>query len=139
MKCILLLSFFAMNAQAFELSVLVKNRKSAASKIIFGYFLNADGFPMDNKKVAAQSDAKRNEDGSTTCDFKDVKEGKIAVAVQEDLNGNGKMDLTFVGYPKEPWGVSKVAPMHTFGPPTFDEAALIIKENIRITISLNQP
>lgn len=39
-----------------------------------------------------------------TFGFRDVAPGRYAVAVQHDLNANGKLDRSMVGSPKEPWG-----------------------------------
>jgi uncharacterized protein (DUF2141 family) len=78
---------------------------------------------MGSKKAAMVVNG-ATEGDKTRCKFANVKAGRLAVAVQEDLNGNGKVDTTFVGFPKEPWGVTKNAPMHTFGPPKFDKAAI---------------
>ena len=42
-----------------------------------------------------------------THSFRDLKPGTYAIAVSHDLNGNHITDTTWVGIPKEPWGVSK--------------------------------
>jgi uncharacterized protein (DUF2141 family) len=62
--------------------------------------------------------------------------GKYAISLFHDLDGDAEMDTNFVGYPKEPFGFS--APMGTFGPPKFDEAAIEFSgENASVEIALN--
>jgi uncharacterized protein (DUF2141 family) len=130
--------FFSQAVHAAELTVDINNRKSSDSTIICGLFESKSGFPMESKKAAMVVNGSAEGD-KTSCKFSNVKAGRLAIAVQEDLNANGKVDTTFVGFPKEPWGVSKDAPMHTFGPPTFDEAAIDVNGDTSIEIKLNQP
>jgi uncharacterized protein (DUF2141 family) len=62
--------------------------------------------------------------------------GTYAVSLFHDLDGDAEMDTNFVGFPKEPFGFS--APMGSFGPPGFDEAAIEFSgENTRVEIELN--
>lgn len=53
--------------------------------------------------------------------FKDVPYGKYAVSVMHDENKNGKLDLNFLGIPKEGNGVSNNA-TNALGPPRFADA-----------------
>ena len=48
--------------------------------------------------------------------------GTYALAIFQDLNGNGKMDTNILGVPTEPYGFSAGAAAR-FGPPAFDAAA----------------
>ncbi len=54
-----------------------------------------------------------------------VPEGTYAVQAYHDVNGNGRIDTTFFGVPKEGIGFSHDAPFH-FGPPRFADAALSV-------------
>jgi uncharacterized protein (DUF2141 family) len=121
---------------ALDLTTVISNRKDTNSTIHCGIFRSQDGFPTESKK-RIQGTKAQNKDGKPICKFTGLSEGKYAVSLLEDLNGNGIMDSTLVGYPKEPWGVSNNAPMHTFGPPTFDESAFYLKEEKTIEIRLN--
>jgi uncharacterized protein (DUF2141 family) len=51
-----------------------------------------------------------------------MKAGAYAIAVVHDADENGELNTSFVGRPKEWWGVSNNAPAHRFGPPKFEEA-----------------
>lgn len=123
---------------ALDLEVEILNRKSPNSKINCGVYETEAGFPSDSDKRLV-GDVGKTENGKTVCKFTGLLKKSYAVAVMEDLNGNGKMDSTLVGFPKEPWGVSNDAPMQTFGPPKFQEALFSLTENKKITIRLNQP
>jgi uncharacterized protein (DUF2141 family) len=124
-------------ASAKDLTVEIQNRKSKSSQILCGLFVRPDGFPMDPAQGEKSITAEQTSDGKTVCAFKDINAHEIAVSVLEDLNGNGKMDTSSIGLPKEPWGVSKNAAAHKFGPPKFSEAKVSLKADARIEIKLN--
>jgi uncharacterized protein (DUF2141 family) len=123
---------------ALDLDVEIKNRKSNGSILSCAIFERAEGFPMDSAKRLSGVLAETGQNNVPVCKFKGLASKKYAVAVLEDLNGNGDMDKTFIGIPKEPWGVSNDVPAHTFGPPNFDEAAFQLTTNKTIQIKLKQ-
>ena len=45
--------------------------------------------------------------GQAIAVVKDLPPGRYAIAVFQDLNGNGKLDASFFGVPKEPYGFSR--------------------------------
>ncbi len=56
-----------------------------------------------------------------TVQFKDVPQGRYAIALFHDENGNGRMDKMMM-LPKEGFGFSRDAPL-VFGPPRFGAAS----------------
>ncbi|WP_298190955.1 DUF2141 domain-containing protein [Novosphingobium sp.] len=56
-----------------------------------------------------------------TVQFKDVPQGRYAIALFHDENGNGRMDKMMM-LPKEGFGFSRDAPLQ-FGPPRFGAAS----------------
>jgi uncharacterized protein (DUF2141 family) len=38
--------------------------------------------------------------------FQDLAPGAYAISAYQDVNGNGKLDMSWLGYPNEPWGFS---------------------------------
>jgi uncharacterized protein (DUF2141 family) len=78
------------------------------------------GFPMDSTRARVlwlPADAK-----GVVCRYTDVPEGRYAVSVAHDLNGNRRVDTNLIGLPTEAWGVSNnVRP--SLRAPRFDEAA----------------
>ena len=57
-----------------------------------------------------------------------VPPGTYAAQAFHDENGNGKLDRTILGLPKEAMGFSNDAPMR-MGPPKFDMAAFTVGAN----------
>ncbi|MBL0955860.1 MAG: DUF2141 domain-containing protein [Leptospira sp.] len=127
--------FFSLFAGDLEVEIL--NRKSNQSVILCALYESENGFLSDEKLASYKIVGVETNHQKTTCQFKGIPDKQYAVSVLEDLNRNGKMDTTFIGLPKEPWGVSRNPPMHTFGPPTFDEAVLNVKSKLVIQIRLN--
>jgi uncharacterized protein (DUF2141 family) len=62
-----------------------------------------------------------------TVTFAGVKTGACAVKVFHDVNNNGKLDTSWIGWPQEPYGFSNDAPVN-MGPPSFKLAAITLKE-----------
>jgi uncharacterized protein (DUF2141 family) len=64
-----------------------------------------------------------------------TNQGRIAIAVFQDLNKNGKLDKNIAGIPKEPYGFSlNFRP--TFRGPKFEEAAFSPQKVSKLTIEL---
>lgn len=59
--------------------------------------------------------------------FPDIQPGTYAVKVFHDINSNGKLDTSWIGWPQEPYGFSNDAPVN-MGPPSFKLAAITVKE-----------
>ena len=62
--------------------------------------------------------------GSDRLDFGMVPDGRYAISLIHDENGNGKMDKALM-IPREGFGFSRNAPVH-MGPPQFDAAAFTV-------------
>lgn len=66
--------------------------------------------------------------------FADLPRGRYAVAVYQDVNGNGRMDKYPTGYPSEPFGFSR-NPLVVFGPPPFSKCAIdVLAKPAKISI-----
>jgi len=72
--------------------------------------------------ATAESSAVRN--GTLDVFIPDVDAGTYAVAIFQDTNGNGQMDVGENGVPTEPWALSYGA--GTQGAPKFDDAKIAI-------------
>jgi uncharacterized protein (DUF2141 family) len=71
--------------------------------------------------------------GDATITFADLKPGRYAVRVLQDMNDNKTMD--FSGQmPAEPFGFSNVTML--MGPPTFDQCAFALDGNKSVQVSL---
>ncbi len=74
--------------------------------------------------------------GQVSVTFSNVAPGHYAVQVHHDQNGNGKMDFSFFGLPKEPYGFSRDAkPM--LAPPKFESASFhVVDGDVSLVITL---
>ena len=72
--------------------------------------------------------------GTVSYDF-DLPTGTYAIGVFHDVNGNNSLDTNFLGIPKEQYGFGNDA-TGSFGPPSFDEAAITVSKGATHTIIL---
>jgi uncharacterized protein (DUF2141 family) len=73
--------------------------------------------------------------GTVSMNLTNIPAGTYAVQAFHDENGNGVLDRTLLGIPKEGMGFSRNAPMR-FGPPAFDDAAVNVDGDTDITFAL---
>lgn len=106
-------------AEAAELVVNVSGIEAAAGQIGCSLYAEPKGFPMDNSGALMQW--LPAEPKGVTCRFAALADGRYAVSVAHDLNGNRKVDTNFLGIPTEAWGVSRNA-RPSLRAPRFEEA-----------------
>jgi uncharacterized protein (DUF2141 family) len=95
------------------------------------------GLATDDKTFSGKSAITQIVDvpatGDATITFADLKPGKYAVRVLQDMNDNKTMD--FSGQmPSEPFGFSNVTML--MGPPTFDQCAFALDGNKSVQVSM---
>jgi uncharacterized protein (DUF2141 family) len=109
--------------RAAELEVRVTGVTQPQGQVGCWLYANQTGFPLESAGARIQwvaADPK-----GVTCRFTGVAEGRYALSVGHDLNGNQRVDTDRLGRPNEPWGVTQnVRP--TFRAPRFDEAAFSV-------------
>lgn len=67
-------------------------------------------------------------EGTTAgCTFDSLPPGTYAVQAYQDVNNNGMLDKSWIGWPQEPYGFSNNAPVNA-GPPSFKLAAIELAE-----------
>jgi uncharacterized protein (DUF2141 family) len=64
---------------------------------------------------------------TVTGTFVDVPAGPCAVKVFHDVNNDGKLNTSWIGWPQEPYGFSNDAPVN-MGPPPYKLAMITLKE-----------
>ena len=64
--------------------------------------------------------------GTVELRLRNVKPGSYSIAVFHDVNGNGKLDRSFIGLPNEPYGFSNDVGRR--GPPNFEAARIVVRE-----------
>ncbi|OQD44040.1 DUF2141 domain-containing protein [Croceivirga radicis] len=74
--------------------------------------------------------------GVTKVSLENMPEGEYALAIFHDENGNDRLDMNWLGIPKEKVAFS-VGKMKTFGPPNFKECAFLHQgKHTKIVIEL---
>lgn len=100
-----------------DLNVTVANVREPRGFIFAALYTEASwnsGAPMKVARVAAT--------GATADLCLSAEQGRYAIRLFHDLDGNGKLASSMVGLPQEPYGFSNDAPIQ-FGPPAFETAA----------------
>ena len=68
--------------------------------------------------------------------FENIVPGEYAIVVVHDENDNGKLDMNFVGIPKEAFGFSN-NPVIRRGPPKYEEAKFpVAKTNLALDVKV---
>jgi uncharacterized protein (DUF2141 family) len=67
--------------------------------------------------------------------FESLSPGEYAFVAYQDVDRNKSMKTNFIGYPKEPWGISN-NPRILFGPPSFDESKVKVRANQTTTVNI---
>jgi uncharacterized protein (DUF2141 family) len=116
----------AAGTQSVELTV--RGLKPAESRLQVAVFEGAQGFP----DADAAAERTTVDAGSETAQLTlTLKSGVVAaIAVFQDLDGNGVLTKNGLGIPTEPYGFSNNA-RGTFGPPRFDKAQLTVAEELK--------
>ncbi len=60
-------------------------------------------------------------EGAPVLELQAPGEGRYAIRLFHDVDGDGELDSNLMGFPTEPYGTSNDAPPR-FGPPAFDDA-----------------
>ena len=122
-------------AETLTLEVRVKGVKSSSGKVYCALYASSSGFPSKARR-AYQTTETKAANGTVTCTFAELGPGIYAVSTYHDENGNGKMDSSAIGIPREPWGVSRDAKPGMASPPKFSAARFKLTEDRTIKINL---
>ena len=87
-----------------ELKVVVNNIAPVEGDIYVAIYDHPEKYMSVDMAVFKQMVPIKEE--TETIIFSNVPEGEYAIAVFQDLNGNGELDLKSTGIPKEPFGFS---------------------------------
>lgn len=113
-------------------TVIVKSITNARGTISATLTADEENFPNVSSAVGNQKIA-ITEKGQVTLTFENIPNGKYAVVLVHDLNGNDQLDMNGQ-MPAEPFGFSKIA--FLMGPPQFKDCAFEVKEDTQTIISL---
>ena len=116
-----------------RLEVVVSGVTSSEGNVLVALYREASSFPKFEKvfrvgKAPAET-------GDTKVVLEDLPAGEYALAVFHDENRNDALDKNWLGLPKEDYGFS-MARTKTFGPPSFDECLVVLREDMTLEIPL---
>ena len=116
-----------------RLEVVVSGVTSSEGNVLVALYQEASAFPKFEKvfRVGKAHAAT----GDTKVVLEDLPAGEYALAVFHDENGNDALDKNWLGLPKEDYGFS-MARTKTFGPPSFEECLVVLREDMTLEIPL---
>jgi uncharacterized protein (DUF2141 family) len=118
-------------ASAADLTVNVVGLKNAKGDVHIALFDKPDHFPHQEGVISGEEVAIVKMQAKTV--FRDLSPGRYAIAVYHDENANHEFDQGFLGIPLEDFGFSDGARAF-LGPPSFDEADIILPKNGSSTV-----
>ncbi|WP_297513163.1 DUF2141 domain-containing protein [uncultured Caulobacter sp.] len=104
-----------------DLTLSFPGLKSTSGKLMIGVYDGAAGWAASKPVRVAVVPA-----ADATAKIVALPPGTYGVKVFQDVDGDGKLARDNYGYPTEPFGFSRDAPI-TMGPPSFDDAAFAVK------------
>ena len=116
-----------------NLEVKITDAKSKEGQIIVALFTKSDGFPSDFAKAQVTKKVSLDQ---PACVFKELPAGTYVVVVAHDRNGNGKVEKSAIGIPKEPIGLSNHPKLGLTNRPNFEKAKIDLKQDKSIAIKL---
>jgi uncharacterized protein (DUF2141 family) len=122
-------------SQAKSIKISIPNIKSDKGEILIALFNKSDGFP-ENVTTAYQTAKLKAKKGLQSITLQNISDGRYALAIFHDENGDEKMNKNMLGIPKEGYGVSNNV-KNLMSAPTFKEAAFIHNRNSELSIQLN--
>lgn len=118
------------------LHVAVNGLRNDTGTVYYTLFNQPDGFPMVFERACRRGKVKVVR-GKAIIKLGDLPEGRYALGVFHDENGNNVLDTSTFGLPKEGYGFSNNAKARWNGPPRFDDAAFQLdKAKTELDVSL---
>jgi uncharacterized protein (DUF2141 family) len=105
-------------------SLRITGLRSAKGQVMICLTREADHFPDCSGSTSARSAIVPASQAEVT--FAHLPQGRYAISVLHDENGNGRADKTLGLIPREGFGFSRDAPVR-MGPPKFDAAAFPVE------------
>ena len=119
-----------------NLTVIVSNLKNNSGKIRIALSDSKENYETKGAEPFRRI-VSAITDHSVKVVFEDLPFGEYAVKLIHDENGNGELDMNFLGLIKEDYAFSNNA-RGMFGPPKYEKAKFEFKEDTIITITLSQ-
>jgi len=101
---------------------------SRKGQLIIMIFESKEGFPTDISKANRSVKSRGDEIGKWIRTFGKLQYGEYAVVAYYDKNSNNKLDINFLGFPKEPIGTSSDGKFRRL---KFKNASFILNEPVK--------
>ncbi len=122
-------------AQSGCITVNIRELKKPEGMLGVLLYSSKQGFPDKPDRALARRVRKISSTAHEVT-FENVPYGTYAISVLHDENSNGKMDKTFIGIPREGFGVSNNPKIKT-GPPSFSEALFSLdQKQTEVTVTM---
>ncbi|MFN3848118.1 MAG: DUF2141 domain-containing protein [Spirosomataceae bacterium] len=116
-------------------TVIIRNLENAKGNLYVGWYNQPGTFRINEKAIYREKIVVNNQK-EISVDFKNIPEGKYAVAVFLDENDNYKLDRNIFGVPKEKYGFSNNV-LPALRAATFEESVFKLnKQSLIININL---
>ena len=108
-----------------DITIVVSGLRDQSSQLLVAVFDSAEGFPKPEH--CRMTTTVPTEKDTVTFSLLLPDHQTTAIAVFQDLNGDGRLTKSSFGLPIEPYGFSNNA-RSSFGPPSFSKAAFLVSE-----------
>lgn len=116
--------------------VTILNIRNSTGSVACALFESAEGFPTEYLGMATNVMIIKIRKDQARCDFEDIPPGTYAMAVVHDENKNGKLDVNWLGVPREGYGFSNDA-TGVLGSPPFAAVSFPYNgQNLDLTMTL---
>lgn len=116
-----------------DFTIVIHNVKSDEGQVLINLFNSEETF----LKKAYSTKVLDAEEGSISFTFENLPAGNYTAFALHDKNSNGKLDMSKLGIPNEPYGMSKDG-KNRFGPPNFEKSVFTVDEiNNSLEIKVN--
>ena len=118
-----------------RLTINVTGLESAKGQVILDIFANENGYPMQTENAILRKKLTISGDGKVVFYIDGLENGEYAFALIHDENNNDKLDVNFLGIPKEGAAASNNA-KGFMGPPRYKDAKFDFNESTEATIQM---
>lgn len=126
---------FQIYAQNNGLIIHVNGLENRNGQLIIDLFNNGNGYPMKTENAILRKKIVLPKDGKVVIYLANLTDGQYAFALIHDENMNNKLDVNFIGIPKEGAGASNNA-KGFMSPPSYKDATFNFKKSSDMTVNM---
>ena len=121
----------AQPAPTAQLTIRIENLSPAGGILRLGLY-DRNHYPDDKSKPVASADVKAT-GREMVVTLHGIAPGRYAIETFQDVNSDGEMDMTWLGFPEEPFGFSRDVRPH-LRKPSFNQVAFTLApgENLQV-------